>query len=106
MNSKYDYLPYSEEVEDKCRELRPGQSESGDDLESESGDHGGFPKRNGWKNDPSSKTNENGEALAKAGRKKARSRRKNRRVNEGEGRLTIFEKKIDRARKEEKQVGV
>ena len=32
------------------------------DLENESGDHGGFPGRNGWKNDSSAKMIENGEA--------------------------------------------
>ena len=35
--------------------------ESGD-RENESGDHGGSPKRNGWKNDSSAKMIENGEA--------------------------------------------
>ena len=36
------------------------------DLENESGDHGGFPGRNGWKNDSSAKTIENGEAFCKS----------------------------------------
>ena len=43
-----------------------GDRGSGDrvssDLENESGEHGGFPKRNGWKNDSSAKMIENGEA--------------------------------------------
>ena len=43
-----------------------GDHVSGDrvsgDLENESGEHGGFPKRNGWKNDSSAKTIEHGEA--------------------------------------------
>ena len=45
---------------------RSGDRVSGDrvsgDLENESGEHGGFPKRNGWKNDSSAKMIENGEA--------------------------------------------
>ena len=57
---------HSESDDRESDDRESGDRVSGDrvsgDLENESGEHGGFPKRNGWKNDSSAKMIENGEA--------------------------------------------